>query len=249
MTAPHVTLHRADSASQRWSYVALIALFIALAAAARWGIYDYNLRQAQQAYSKNFKNTVETQLTQPFYGISAQIDLQKWFSGGSQDIVGSANLVALNETISLTLLPQSTGSDCSSSSNINEYEVVLDAPGFTFEIIGDSVRSRQALLAPVCSVSKEAPPAAPPWRWNLTANQSGDHVITVLFEALDKNKQLVESRVINIPVSVPAPPESFSAYVGVGSGIVAILATLFKVWESLRGKPRRSRSHGKAKLP
>jgi hypothetical protein len=246
VTAPHVTFRRRGSASQRWSYVALIALFIALAAAARWAIYEYDLKQAQQAYKTNFKTTVETQLTQPFYGISVQIDLLKWFSGGYQDIVESASSVALNETISLTLQPQSTGNDCSSS-NIDEYEVLLDAPGFATEIIGDSVRSRQALLAPVCSVSKEAPPAAPPWRWNLTASQPGDHVITVLFEALDKNKQLVESRVINIPVSVPAPPESFSAYVGIGSGIVTILATLFGFWESLRNKPRRPQSHAKAK--
>jgi hypothetical protein len=239
VTTPHVTVHRDDPASQRWVFVALVALFIAIAAAARWVTYEYDLNQAQQAYRKNFRTTVETQLTQPFYGISAQIDLQKWFSGGSQDIVESANLVALNETISLTLQPQSTGNDCSSS-NINEYKVVLDAPGFMTDIIGDSVRSRQALLAPVCSVSKEAPPTASPWRWNLTANQPGDHVITVLFQALDKNSQLVESRVINIPVSVPTPPESISAYIGIGSGIITILAALFGFWEKLRSKPRGS---------
>jgi hypothetical protein len=246
VTAPQVPVHHHGLGSQRWSYVALIGLFIALAAAARWGIYEYDLKQAQQAYRKNFNRTVETQLTQPFYGISAQIDLLRWFSGGYQHIVESASSVALNETISLTLQPQSTGDDCSPS-KIYEYEVSLDAPGFTFEIIGDPVRSRQALLAPVCSVSKEAPPLAPPWRWNLTASEPGDHVITVLFQALDKNKQLVESRVIDIPVSVPAPPESFSAYVGVGGGIVTILATLFGFWENLRDKPRQPRSHAKTK--
>jgi hypothetical protein len=239
LNAPDATIHRRISASQQWAYIAIFALSIALAAGGRWLIYKYDLHSAQRAYTENFRNTVEPQFKEPFYGISAQIDLQKWFSGGAEDVVAKANLVALNETISLTLQPKSTGYDCSPS-NITQYQVLLDAPGFTTDIIGASLRSRKALIDPVCSVSKVPPPAAPSWRWNLTATQPGDHVITILFEALGKNQQLYESRLVDIPVTIPKPPEPFSAYVGVGSGIVTILAGLFGLWTSWQSRPHPS---------
>jgi hypothetical protein len=231
-------LHR-NSASRWLAYLAIFALFIALAAGARWAIYEYDLYSAQRAYAENFNTNVEPVFRQPLYGISAEIDLQKWFSGGAEDIVTKADLVALNETISLTLQPQSTGYDCGAS-NIAQYQVLLDAPGFTTEIIGASIRSRQALIDPVCSVSKVPPPAPPSWRWNLTATQPGDHVITILFEAIDKNQQLYQSRLVDIPVTIPQPPESFSAYVGIGSGFVTILAGLFSLWTSCQTRPDNS---------
>jgi hypothetical protein len=222
---------RRSSSARVWFLIAAVAAIVTLAAGAQWWSYQQELRNAAQAY--RFK-TVEVALTQPpFNGISTQIDGDKWLPDGPKDIVKDPESIALYETITFTLRPLTTGTGCSAS-NIDSYQVLVDAPGFTVDKIGDAVRSRQMLLAPICDLSAKAPPPAPAWRWNLMANVPGNHVITLVLQALDRNGSVVDSREVDIPVFVPAPPQPLSANIGILGVIVTIATGLIGLWERFR---------------
>ena len=221
--------------SRAWFIVAGLAAFVAIAAGVvQWVNYQRDLRDAAQAY--RFSH-VEVVLNQPsFDGISTQIEGDKWLPTGPSDIVKNPESISLYDTITLKLKPLATGADCSAS-DIVSYQVLLDAPGFTVDKIGDNLRSRRMLLAPACSLAKKAPPAAEPWRWNLMATQPGNHVVTLLMQALDKGGTVVDSREVDIPVFVPTPPQSAAANIGLISVLVTIVTALIGVWERFRPKP------------
>lgn len=154
--------------SRAWFIVAAVAAFVALSAGVlQWVNYHNDLKNAAQAY--RFSH-VEVVLNQPaFQGISTQIEGDKWLPSGPTDIVKNPESISLYDTITLKLKPLATGADCSPS-DVVAYQVLLDAPGFTVDKIGDTVRSRQMVLAPACSVAKKVPPPAEPWRWNLSGD-------------------------------------------------------------------------------
>ncbi len=223
------------TASRAWFIVAGLAAFVAISAGVlQWLNYQKDLKNAAQAY--RFSH-VEVVLNQPsFDGISTQIEGDKWLPTGPSDIVKNPDSIALYDTITLKLKPLATGADCSPS-NIDAYQVLLDAPGFTVDKIGNTARSRAMLLAPACSLAKKAPPPAEPWRWNLMATQPGNHVVTLLMQALDKSGTVVDSREVDIPVFVPTPPEPFAANIGLISVLVTIVTGLIGVWERFKSKP------------
>jgi hypothetical protein len=224
--------HPRAGAARAWFIVAGIAAAIAIVAVVQWWSYQRELKTAAQAY--RFSH-VEVLLTQPpFNGISTQIEGDRWLSDGPQDIVRNPESIALYDTITLKLQPWPTGSSGCSASNIVSYDVLVDAPGFTVDKLGDTSRSRAALLAPACSVAVSAPPSATPWRWNLMATQPGNHVVTLLLLARDKNQSIVDSREVDIPVFVPTPPQTLGADIGVISVIVTVLATLVGLWQRFR---------------
>jgi hypothetical protein len=204
----------------------------------QWLGYE-RLREANQAYRFTHADIVLTQ--PPFNSISTQIRVDKWLPDGPQDIIKDPAPIALYDTIRLTLQPLSTGSQCSPS-NIVSYEVLADAPGFTIDRIGDALRPRAAVLAPACSLAAKAPPAAAPWRWNLMAIQPGNHVVTLLLLALDKNHNVVDSREADIPLFVPSAPQSFAANVGLVSVFITIVTALIGLWERFRPKPGQPES-------
>ncbi|MGC1381220.1 MAG: hypothetical protein WA814_09410 [Candidatus Baltobacteraceae bacterium] len=221
--------------SRAWFIVAAVAAIVALGAGAlQWVGYQKDLRDAAQAY--RFKH-VEVVLNQPpFGGISTQIEGEKWLPSGPSDIVKDPESISLYDTITLKLQPLAMGADCSPS-DIAAYQVLLDAPGFTVDKLGDALRSRQTLLAPACSVSRKAPPPAEPWRWNLMATQPGNHVVTLLMQALDKNRTVIDSREVDIPVFVPTPPQTLASNIGLISVLVTIVTALIGLWERFRPKP------------
>jgi hypothetical protein len=143
-----------------WFIVAAIAASVTIAAGLlQWMTYQRDLKAAAQAYRFNH---VEVVLTQPsFDGISTQIEGDRWLPTGPSDIVKNPDSIALYDTITLKLRALPTGSDCSPS-NIVAYQVLVDAPGFTVDKIGDSLRSRKMLLASACSLAAKAPPPAEP---------------------------------------------------------------------------------------
>ena len=154
---------------------------------------------------------------------------------GPSDIVKNPKSIALYDTITLKLHALPTGSDCSPS-DIVAYEVLVDAPGFTVDKIGDALRSRKTLLASACSLSPKAPPSAEPWRWNLMATTPGNHVVTLLMQALDKNNNVVDSREVDIPVFVPTPPQTLAANIGLISVLVTIVSGMIGLWQRYKGK-------------
>ena len=221
--APHV-----------WFIAAGVAAMIAVIAGSLWYKNASELDAAAQAY--RFK-TVEVNLTQPpFDGISTQIAGYRWLSTGPLDIVKSPQPIDLYETITLTLQPLTTGSGCSTSA-VSSYAVLLDAPGFTVDRIGAAERTREALLAPSCSLAAQAPPAPAPWRWNLMPTLPGNHVITLVLQSLDKHGAVLNTREDDIPVIVLGQTNSLSAYIGIAGGLVAIVTGLLGVWEKFRGTP------------
>ena len=224
--------------SRAWFIVAAVAAFVALSAGVlQWVNYQKDLKNAAQAY--RFSH-VEVVLNQPaFQGLTTQIEGDKWLPSGPTDIVKNPESISLYDTITLKLKPLATGADCSPS-DVVSYQVLLDAPGFTVDKIGETVRSRQMVLAPACSLAKKAPPPAEPWRWNLMATQSGNHVVTLLMQALDKSGTVIDSREVDIPIFVPTPPQGLGASVGLISVLVTILTALIGLWERFRGKPAGS---------
>ena len=68
------------------------------------------------------------------------------------------------------------------------------------------------------------------------ATQPGDHVITLLLLALDKNRSIIDSREVDIPVSIPQPP-SLSSDIGIISVILTIITGVIGLWEKYRKKP------------
>ena len=234
MNATPAPPHQRHSSSRTWFVVAAVAAVVTLAAGVQWWSYQRDLNAAAQAY--RFK-TVEIALTQPpFNGISTQIDGNKWLPSGPQDIVRNPESIALYETITLALRPLTTGTGCAPS-NIDGYQVLVDAPGFMVDKIGDATRSRQALIAPECNLSPKPPPPAPAWRWNLMATEPGNHVITLVLQALDRDQRVVDSREVDIPVVVPTPPQSLSANIGLMGVIITIASGLIGLWERFRRKP------------
>jgi hypothetical protein len=226
---------RSKSASSRvWFTVAAIAALVALTAGVlQWLAYQRELKNAAQAYRFNH---VEVVLTQPpFDGISTQIEGNRWLPDGPSDIVKDPESIALYDTITFELHPLATGSDCSSS-NVVAYEVLVDAPGFTVDRLGDAVRTRNMLLAAACSLSAKEPPPPEPWRWNVMAVQPGNHVVTLLMEALDKNESVIDSREVDIPVFVPTPPQTLASDIGLISVVVTILTAMIGLWERFRPK-------------
>lgn len=228
---PNPNLHARSS--RIWFVIAAIAGLIALVAAFQWWKYQADLRAAAQAYRFNH---VEVVLTQPpFNGLSTQIEGDRWLPDGPRDIVKNPESIALWDTITLKLEPLPTGSGCSSS-NVAGYEVLVDAPGFTVDKLGDALRSRATLIAPACSLAATAPPAAQPWRWNLMATEPGNHVVTLLMLAVDKKQNVVDSREVDVPVFVPNPPQPIAADIGLMSVIVTIATGTIGLWERLRAK-------------
>ncbi len=220
--------------SRVWFIVASIAAVVTIAAGVlQWVAYQKDLNAAAQAYRFNH---VEVVLTQPsFDGISTQIEGDRWLPTGPSDIVKNPKSIALYDTITLKLHALPTGSDCSPS-DIVAYEVLVDAPGFTVDKIGDALRSRKTLLASACSLSPKAPPSAEPWRWNLMATTPGNHVVTLLMQALDKNNNVVDSREVDIPVFVPTPPQTLAANIGLISVLVTIVSGMIGLWQRYKGK-------------
>lgn len=230
VTAQHPRL----PSSRVWFVIAVVAAAVTLVAGAQWWRYESALSDAARDYRFN---TVEVGLTQPpFDGIVTQIDGDKWLPDGPRDIVRDPESIALYETITLTLKPLTTGSGCSNSP-IDSYQVLVDAPGFTVDKIGDATRSRQMLLAPQCDLSSKEPPPAPAWRWNLMANLPGNHVITLVLQAMDKNSHVLDSREVDIPVVVPEPPQPLSANIGLIGAVVTVATGMIGLWERFKRKP------------
>jgi hypothetical protein len=67
----------------------------------------------------------------------------------------------------------------------------------------------------------------------LLATRAGNHLITLSLQALDKSGQVVESRVVDIPVTILAQPQSLSTVIGVFGGAVAIITGLIGLWQGL----------------
>jgi hypothetical protein len=222
--------HRPPS-SRVWFIVAGLAAVVALIAGAQWWSYEKALNDAAKAYRFN---VVEVGLTQPaFNGITTQISGDRYLSDGPEDIVADPKPIALYETITLKLSALNTGAGCAPS-NIQAFAVLVDAPGFTVDRIGDASRSRQMILGPQCSLSATPPTAAPPWRWNLMPTTPGNHVITLVLQALDKSQRVIDSREVDIPVFVPTPPEPFSTYFGLLGVVVTVITALIGFWEKFR---------------
>jgi hypothetical protein len=214
--------------SRKWFIVAVLAAVMAAVAWVHWWQYQRASRAAAQALAFN---KVEIQLTQPaFGGVATQIDAQKYSLSEPRDIVKQPDSIKLDETISLTLRPLATSGGCAPS-DIDKITVALDAPAFTISPVGDASRSRSVLLASSCDLSPQPPPAPAPWRWNLLATSAGNHLITLSMQALDKNGRAADSRIIDIPVTILAQPESLSTAVGVLGGLVALLTGLIGVWQ------------------
>jgi hypothetical protein len=234
---PIVAPSRRSSSARIWFLIAAVASIVTLAAVAQGWSYQKGLRDAEiRAQAYRFKN-VEVALNQPpFNGISTQINVDRWLPEGPRDIVRDPESIALNETITLGLQPLITGTGCSPS-NVDSYNVLVDAPGFAVDKIGDAIRSREMLLAPICSLSTNPPPPAPAWRWNLMATVPGNHVITLMLQALDKNESVVDSREVDIPVIVPDPPQPLSVNIGIVGGVVTIATGLIGLWERFRKRP------------
>ena len=153
MTAPE---HQKKSPpSYLWFIVAAIAAIVALATGVQQ--WEYNKKQEAAEQFFRFKDA-DTFLSQPpFQGISTQIEADKYVPESSKNktktkdfvnIVEPKNQAAMQlfETITFRLTPSATSAECRpsggiESTNIDTYEVMLDAPGFTVDEIGDAVRS------------------------------------------------------------------------------------------------------------
>lgn len=233
MNAAVAAAHPKARSSRVWFLAAAVAALVAIVAWWQWWSYQNDLQAAAKAYRFKY---VEVVLTQPpFEGIATQIEGDKWLADGPRDIVREPDPIALYDTITLKLEPLTTGTQCAPS-NILTYDVVVDAPGFTVDNLGNAARSRADLLAPACSLAAKPPPSPAPWRWNLMATRPGNHVVTMLLTALDKNQNIVDSREVDIPVFVPSPPLTLAAVIGLVSTAATIVATLIGLWQRFRPK-------------
>ena len=210
---PHDSVVRAKPLIAQVVHRRRVAAVMAAVAWVHWWQYQRASRAAAQALAFN---KVEIQLTQPaFGGVATQIDAQKYSLSEPRDIVKQPDSIKLDETISLTLRPLATSGGCAPS-DIDKITVALDAPAFTISPVGDASRSRSVLLASSCDgFAAASPPAPAPWRWNLLATSAGNHLITLSMQALDKNGRAADSRIIDIPVTILAQPESLSTAIGV----------------------------------
>jgi hypothetical protein len=214
-------------ATRKWGLIALIALLITAAAwGQRWRYYSSSKNAAQASrFAK-----IESDLNQPaFTGISTEIHGLKYAVSGAQDVVHQLDAVKLDETIAFSLTPLDTIADCSA----NETEVIkvtLDAPAFTVHPIGEGTRSRQTLVANSCDLSPKAPLSPPPWRWNVVPTEAGHHLITLSLQAFDKSGRELNSRSIDIPMTVLAPEESMTTVIGTVGGVIAIITGLIGLW-------------------
>jgi hypothetical protein len=66
------------------------------------------------------------------------------------------------------------------------------------------------------------------------ATTPGNHVVTLLMQALDNNRNVVDSREVDIPVFVPIPPQTLATNVGLISVLVTIVTALIGIWERYR---------------
>jgi hypothetical protein len=225
------------SAAQKWGLIALVALLITAAAwGQRWRYYSSSKSAAQ---ASRFE-IIESDLNQPaFSGITTEIHGMKYAVSGTQDVVHQLDAVKLDETIAFSLTPLDTIADCSTS-DIEVIEVDLDAPAFTVHPIGAGTRSRKALIANSCDLSSKPPPSPPPWRWNVVPTQAGHHLITLSMQALNKDGLELNSRSVDIPVTVLAPEESLTTVIGSVGGVIAVISGLIGLWGQF-GKSRSSR--------
>jgi len=180
---------------------------------------------------------IEAALNQPpFAGISTEIHGLNFSTSGTKDVVQELDAVKLDETIAFSLTPLETIADCSNS-DTEAINVTLDAPAFTVHAVGEGIRSRKVLVAKSCDLSPKPPPVPPPWRWNVVPTQAGHHLITLSLQALDKDGQEMESKAIDIPITVLAPEASISTFIGTAGGVVAVITGLLSLWGKV-GKPK-----------
>ncbi|MBV8067407.1 MAG: hypothetical protein JO113_05495 [Candidatus Eremiobacteraeota bacterium] len=226
------------SRSRLWFILAGIAAIVAIVSGIQW--WNYEQDQANGAQLYHFQQAEDRLTRPPFDDITASIEVDKYrASPDAEDIVKTKGSIGLYETTTFKLKPLLTGgSGACSASNVYGYEVLVDAPGFTVDRIGDAFRSRQALLASACSLSPKAPPTAAPWVWNVMPTRPGTHVVTLLLLAVNKHRDVVDSNEIDIPVYVQTPPEPLSADIGVIAVIVGIVTSVIGLWQHLRRKPQ-----------
>lgn len=226
----------APRAEKKWGLIAIVALLITAAAwGQRWRYYSSSKNAAQASrFTK-----IESDLNQPaFAGISTEIHGLKYAVSGTQDVVHQLDAVKLDETIAFSLTPLDTGTDCSAS-DTQGIKVSLDAPAFTVHLIGDEIRSRQSLVANTCDLSTKAPLSPPPWRWNVVPTEAGHHLITLSLQALDKAGHELNSRSVDIPITVLAPEESLTTVVGTVGGVIAVISGLISLWGQFGKKGSR----------
>jgi hypothetical protein len=223
-------------AKKIWGLIALVALLITVAAwGQRWRYYSSSKNAAQASrFAK-----IESDLNQPaFAGISTEIHGLKYVVSGTQDVVHQLDAVKLDETIAFSLTPLDTITDCSAS-DTEGIKVSLDAPAFTVHPIGDGIRSRQTLVANSCDLSAKTPLSPPPWRWNVVPTEAGHHLITLSLQALDKSGRELNSRSIDIPMTVLAPEESLTTVIGTVGGVIAVITGLISLWGQFEKKGSR----------
>jgi hypothetical protein len=214
-------------AAKKWGLIAIVALLITAAAwGQRWHYYSSSKKAAQASrFAK-----IESDLNQPaFAGISTEIHGLKYVVSGTQDVVLQLDAVKLDETIAFSLTPLDTITDCSAS-DTEGIKVSLDAPAFTVHPIGDGIRSRDSLVANSCDLSAKAPPSPPPWRWNVVPTEAGHHLITLSLQAFDKSGHELNSRSVDIPMTILAPEESLSTVIGTVGGAIAVITGLISLW-------------------
>ena len=225
-----ITFSGHDAPVRMWLIIALLSALVASTAWVQWWRYQSASRAALDALAFN---EVEKQLTQPaFAGISTELHGKKYSPHDTQvtqDFVHLPDSIKLDETIGFSLQPLATSTDCSPS-DIESIRVSLDAPAFTVDTIGDPVRSLERLRSQACDLAAQAPPPPAPWRWNVVPTQAGHRLITLSLQALDKNQRVVDSRIVDIPVTVLAPPESLSTVVGTLGGVITLLSTVIGLW-------------------
>jgi hypothetical protein len=214
-------------AGRKWGLVTIVVLLISAVA---WGErYSYYRSSKNAAQAQQFQK-LETHLNQPpFSGISTDIHGYKYSNGEQQDVLAALDAVKLNETIAFSLTPVGTIADCSIS-NTEAIIVTLIAPAFTITPIGSASRSRKELIANSCDLSTQQPPAPTPWRWSIVPTQAGHHLITLSFQALDKDGQQVAFEPFDIPITVVAPETSLATYIGTVGTIIGVITGLFSLW-------------------
>ncbi len=232
----------AKSHAHLWFILAAIAMIVAVISGAQWWNYEQDRLNGTQLY--HFRQAEDQLSRPPFEDITASIEVDKYQAKpAAEDIVKTKASLGLYETATFKLRPLLTGgSGACSPSNVDQYEALIDAPGFVVDRIGDALRSRQALLASACSLAQTAPPTPAPWVWNVMATRSGTHVVTLLLLALDKHRNTVNSNEIDIPVYIPNPPEPLSADIGVIAVIVGIVTSVIGIWQHLRHESKANQS-------
>jgi len=205
----------------------IVLFFVGIVLIARFGYQQLVRSQAAREHAR----VTESVLRQPIEGMLYQITIHDW--SPSMRLLPFNGPLTSHDSYSFELIPAGS-SDCRATS-IQQIAVEFRSPAFDIGSPARESRPLQQLQQGYCSPG----PVAAPYHWDGLAKQEGQHVVSFQIMGIDARGNPVFVRTIEEGIIVSDDPFTFTAVIGILTGIAGAIGASVTVADWL-GRGRAS---------